>query len=67
MSDLLKWWFKNHTANKNLANLSDITETMQEGCWYRADVPGTELSVISIDTLYYNNRNKMSVEEEGAK
>ena len=51
----------------NLANLSDITETMQEGCWYKADVPGTELSVISIDTLYYNNRNVMSVGEEGAK
>ena len=27
---------------------------MEEGSWYRVDVPETELSVLSVDTLYYN-------------
>ena len=56
LSTLTKLWFKGHTANKNLPNLSDIKETMLEGCWYRVDVPGTELSVLSLDTLYYNKK-----------
>ena len=39
---------------------------MLEGCWYRVDIPGTEISVLSLDTLYYNTRSEMDTEKESA-
>ena len=38
---------------------------MENGGWYRVDIPGTELSVLSLDTLYYNSRDTLPAESTG--
>ena len=54
--ELIKDWFTEHTGNKNLSNLADIKTTMAEGGWYRVDIPGADLSVLSLNTLFYNTK-----------
>ena len=53
---LIKDWFTGHTGNKDLPNLDDIQATMDQGGWYRVDIPGADLSILSIDTLFYNTQ-----------
>ena len=40
---------------------------MLEGCWYRVDIPDTNLSVLSLDTMYYNSRSKVEAELSSQK
>ena len=40
---------------------------MHEGSWYRVDIADTDLSVLSIDTLYYNKNSKRVPGEMGTK
>ena len=54
---LIKDWFTGHTANQSLPNLADIKSTVAEGGWYRVDIPGADLSVLSLNTLFYDSRN----------
>ena len=51
---LTKDWFTGHTANKNLTELADIKSTMADGGWYRVDIPGADLSVLALNTLFYD-------------
>ena len=64
---LIKDWFTQHTGNQDLSNLDNIKSTLKEGGWYRVDIPGAELSVLSLNTLFYNMKNKeehTSVDDE---
>ena len=67
LSFLTDIWFNKHTANINLPNFLEIKETMLEGCWYRVDIPDTNLSVLSLDTMYYNSRSKVEAELSSQK
>ena len=40
---------------------------MHEGSWYRVDIADTDLSVLSVDTLYYNKQSKIEPGEMGTK
>ena len=54
---LIKDWFTVHTANQNLPELADIKSTVADGGWYRVDIPGADLSVLALDTLFYDTKN----------
>lgn len=52
-------WFELLPANKRLSNLSEIKSTILKGGYYRVDIDST-LSVLAINTLYFNKKNDES-------
>jgi len=46
-------FFTNHTANKNLPEMSEIEETYNQGGYYRVEI-ADHLHVLSVNSLCYN-------------
>lgn len=53
---LFQTWFIDHVPNSKLPNLDEIKSTFLDGGYYRADF-SDELSVFSLNTLYFSKKN----------
>ena len=46
-----------HTGNQKLNNLSDISQTLNEGGWYRANLIPDKLTFLAFNSLQLNDLN----------
>ena len=57
---MYKLWFEEHSANYlNLTNLGEIEQTMKAGGWYRAELIPGHLTLISFNSLQFNEASEV--------
>ncbi|CDW74027.1 UNKNOWN [Stylonychia lemnae] len=59
-------WMQTQSYNSNLKNFGTIKSTMLKGGYYRADIDST-LSVMAVNTLYFNEKNDISQQGNDAQ
>jgi hypothetical protein len=58
-------WFNKRTANQKVINGTNVMKTFMNGGYYRYDL-NDKLSLLSINTLYYNKKNNNSNQQNEA-